>query len=220
MKPAEGMKRWLNNLMCIFHGSTIQEKSDSHEEDWADKGRKLGKKHEFDEAIICFDKVLENDPQSIMAWYNKGLCWMNLGLYDAALHCFDKALMVNSKDTQVIQKRAVAAARIKRYSDASPNTASSSTMDEVSYLRTMPYKEYLQTEHWKAIRKRALDYAGHRCQLCNTGDSLQVHHRTYERRGCEEPTDVTVLCAYCHAKFHDKLGRTYSTSYRRRRKRM
>ena len=214
------MKRWFNNLRCLLHGSTVMENSDAQEDGWIVKGRELGKQHDFDEAIICFDKVLEKEPQSIVAWYNKGLCWMNLGLYDAALHCFDKALNINPKDAQVIQKRAVAA-RMKERSDSSQYGATKppSEVDEVSHLRTMPYKEYLQTEHWKQIRQRALDHAGHSCQLCNVGHSLQVHHRTYERRGCEEPTDVTVLCAYCHAKHHDKLGRSYSTSYRRRRKR-
>ena len=215
------MKQWFNNLRCLFYGSTVMENSDSKEDEWTVRGRELGKQHDFDEAIVCFDKVLEKEPQSIVAWYNKGVCWMNLGLYDAALHCFDKALNVNPKDAQVIQKRAVVAARMKKCSASSQSdeTKSPSEIDDVSHLKTMPYNDYLQTEHWKQVRKRALDYAGHRCQLYNAAHSLQVHHRTYERRGCEEPIDVTVLCAYCHAKHHDKMGRSYSTSHRRRRKR-
>lgn len=75
---------------------------------------------------------------------------------------------------------------------------------EQKLLATMPYSEYLQTEHWKDIRIRALRKAGFRCQLCNNEGKLDVHHRTYERRGCEWSTDVIALCRKCHSKFHGK----------------
>lgn len=76
---------------------------------------------------------------------------------------------------------------------------------ETERLRTMDYKKYLQTPHWKCVRKEALQRSRFRCQLCNSSDRLQVHHRTYDRRGCEEPNDVITLCRPCHAKFHDKF---------------
>lgn len=69
-------------------------------------------------------------------------------------------------------------------------------------LPTMPYKEYLQTEHWKETRKGALKRAGYKCQLCNSDLMLQVHHRTYERRGNEQARDLIVLCQRCHKDFH------------------
>ncbi|MBA7673369.1 hypothetical protein ES703_81565 [subsurface metagenome] len=73
------------------------------------------------------------------------------------------------------------------------------------WLRTMPYAEYLNTAHWQSVRAEALRRAAGRCQLCNAQSDLHVHHRTYDRRGYEWPADLTVLCADCHAKFHDKL---------------
>lgn len=76
---------------------------------------------------------------------------------------------------------------------------------EVERLKSMPYKEYLQTDHWLSLRYQTLKIAGFRCQLCNKSGSLQVHHRTYERRGSEEVSDLISLCPDCHAKFHDKL---------------
>lgn len=72
--------------------------------------------------------------------------------------------------------------------------------------RAMPYAEYLQTEHWKLRRKRALRLAGYKCQLCNQDGDLHTHHKTYENLGCEQDDDLVVLCKDCHAKFHDKLG--------------
>lgn len=76
--------------------------------------------------------------------------------------------------------------------------------EHVTLLRTMPYRDYLKTPHWKATRQRALERADRRCQLCNSTDHLEVHHRTYERRGCERADDLTVLCARCHSKFHEE----------------
>ncbi|KAA3645534.1 MAG: HNH endonuclease [Chloroflexi bacterium] len=72
-------------------------------------------------------------------------------------------------------------------------------------LATMPYREYLQTPEWKERRKRHLISAGYRCQLCNSsGVTLNVHHRTYDRRGNERFTDLIVLCQDCHSTFHDE----------------
>lgn len=74
-------------------------------------------------------------------------------------------------------------------------------------LRAMPYKEYLQTPHWKRKRQEKLRIASHRCQVCNSGSTtLDVHHRTYERRGDELDEDLIVLCRTCHDIFH-KHGR-------------
>lgn len=72
-------------------------------------------------------------------------------------------------------------------------------------LRTMPYREYLKTPEWQATRERKLKRARYRCELCFKAGKLNVHHKTYERRGNEDDRDLIVLCGTCHAKFHDKL---------------
>jgi 5-methylcytosine-specific restriction endonuclease McrA len=70
------------------------------------------------------------------------------------------------------------------------------------HLATMPYRDYLQTPEWREKRKGALAAAGYRCQVCNFAGDLDVHHRTYERRGFEDPADLTALCRNCHELFH------------------
>jgi hypothetical protein len=77
--------------------------------------------------------------------------------------------------------------------------------DRLQELRTMPYKEYLLTPEWKERRHLHLEYAGDRCQVCNSPSSLHVHHRTYANRGNERFTDLIVMCATCHLHFHDRL---------------
>jgi len=73
-------------------------------------------------------------------------------------------------------------------------------------LKGMDYREYLKSEHWLNTRKEALARAKSHCQVCNSPTRLEVHHRTYERRGAELPEDLIVLCHTCHETFH-KNGR-------------
>lgn len=80
--------------------------------------------------------------------------------------------------------------------------------NRVYELQQMKYSEYLKTDHWQELRNRMLKRSGYKCQLCNASSTLHVHHRTYERKGYEELSDLIVLCAKCHAKFHDKYAST------------
>jgi hypothetical protein len=80
--------------------------------------------------------------------------------------------------------------------------------DRLNELKQMPYDEYLRTPEWKKRRKKQLKSAGHRCQVCNSPKRLNVHHRTYDRRGQELPQDLIVLCRNCHSIFH-KTSKLY-----------
>ena len=75
----------------------------------------------------------------------------------------------------------------------------------VAELRKMPFAEYSRTREWQRRRSRALIDARNQCELCSERESLQVHHKTYERYGQELPTDLIVLCRECHARHHDVL---------------
>jgi|SRR5215203_861333 len=72
----------------------------------------------------------------------------------------------------------------------------------VDELRKMPYAERLVTREWQVIRNRMLRRAGYRCQLCESRDRLNVHHRTYANFGDERLEDLIVLCRSCHMHFH------------------
>jgi 5-methylcytosine-specific restriction endonuclease McrA len=97
-------------------------------------------------------------------------------------------------------------ARVQRQSRAEFEAELAAREQRRRWLRSMPYRDYLQSPEWQATRKWHLKYAGFRCQLCNEANTtLDVHHRTYERRGSEHHKDLIVLCRDCHAKFHDKV---------------
>lgn len=40
----------------------------------------------------------------------------------------------------------------------------------IMQMQNMPYKLYLQTQHWQHFRKEALKAAQYECQLCNEKD--------------------------------------------------
>lgn len=71
----------------------------------------------------------------------------------------------------------------------------------IDHLQSIPYRDYLATEHWADRRATAVEI-DLRCRLCNSRDNLQVHHRSYANRGEEGMRDLTVLCADCHQMFH------------------
>lgn len=72
-------------------------------------------------------------------------------------------------------------------------------------LATMPYEDYLRTPEWRERSAACKAAAGHRCQLCYAPGALQAHHRTYERRGHEEPGDLIALCDSCHRTHHNHM---------------
>lgn len=76
--------------------------------------------------------------------------------------------------------------------------------EQLYLLKTMPYKEYLQTEHWQEFRRKVLKRYNNKCQLCGKTGKLNVHHNNYDHRGEEDYKDVLLLCEDCHHKFHNK----------------
>lgn len=80
------------------------------------------------------------------------------------------------------------------------------TAARLEELRSLPYADYLCTPEWRETRARAIAAARNRCRVCNAPGMLDVHHRTYERLGCELADDLLVLCRECHGLFHRKLN--------------
>lgn len=75
----------------------------------------------------------------------------------------------------------------------------------------IPYHSFLKTAYWFAVSSVAKSRAGMRCQVCNSGTGIQVHHRTYDNHGCEHSNmmDLVVLCSNCHGLFHGHVTIEY-----------
>jgi 5-methylcytosine-specific restriction endonuclease McrA len=73
---------------------------------------------------------------------------------------------------------------------------------KIRQLASLPYDEYLNTDHWRRVSRKKLNQVGNRCQRCGKHKNLNVHHLTYRTRGHEKMVDLMVLCGECHEAFH------------------
>lgn len=63
------------------------------------------------------------------------------------------------------------------------------------------YFDYLRTPHWRRLGRKYR--ASSLPQACICGETnVELHHRTYERLGAEEISDLFPLCTKCHAMVH------------------
>lgn len=63
--------------------------------EWNNKGTSLEKMGRFEEAIQCYDKALEMNPNQPETWFNKGNSLGSLHRLDEAIKCHDKAIEIN-----------------------------------------------------------------------------------------------------------------------------
>ena len=65
------------------------------------------------------------------------------------------------------------------------------------------YGKYMRSLKWQKFKRRLKRDRGTTCERCHaTGVAVEVHHKTYERLGCELPEDVEILCRECHRADH------------------
>lgn len=66
------------------------------------------------------------------------------------------------------------------------------------------YLEYLNSEEWKALRDKAYERAGHKCELCRH-EAGAVHHIKYPKNLADDDlSNLLVVCTLCHDKLHGK----------------
>ena len=48
----------------------------------------------FEDAVLQYEKILQNDPQDLSALNNKGYALSKLKRYDAAIECYNRSLQI------------------------------------------------------------------------------------------------------------------------------
>ncbi|MCX6841550.1 MAG: serine/threonine-protein kinase [candidate division WOR-3 bacterium] len=86
--------------------------------EWGNKGVSLNTLGRCEEAIRCFDKALELDPQEALAWDNKGSSLDSLGRYEEAIRCYDKALELDPRNAAVWYNKGLSLDSLDRYEEA------------------------------------------------------------------------------------------------------
>ena len=79
------------------------------------------------------------------------------------------------------------------------------------------YESYIRSDAWRFAPARLAELlaSGGRCRICNAGSTaatLTVHHRCYDRLGCELADDLTTVCGECHDGVTDMLRRRSNAS--------
>ena len=65
--------------------------------DWVENGNAFFYQSRYDGAIKAYDKAIEENPQLVEAWNNKGLALEDMGKYDEAIKTLDKAIEINPR---------------------------------------------------------------------------------------------------------------------------
>lgn len=60
------------------------------------------------------------------------------------------------------------------------------------------YEHRIRSSDWKKLKAEVIKARGYKCERCGSGYRLDLHHKTYERLGCERPDDVELVCKWCH----------------------
>jgi Tfp pilus assembly protein PilF len=62
---------------------------------WNDEGVNLEKDGFLGDALDCYSKAVELEPELELAWFNKGCLHQRLGQHDQAIPCFDRVVELN-----------------------------------------------------------------------------------------------------------------------------
>lgn len=93
--------KWNKSLLVLIVGFFCSTNS------WCnknfDKGLALTNKHQYEEAIIAFQKVLKSDPTNASTYYNMGHCYFELKKYGDAIWTFEKTLQYDPKNANALK---------------------------------------------------------------------------------------------------------------------
>jgi tetratricopeptide (TPR) repeat protein len=98
----------------VAYSSDVRPQDDS----WFNRGVALEKMGKSEQAVECFDKALEQNPNDSWAWFNKGVSLHRMGLLGEALYCYDKALTYNPNDPDLLSNKGIALRTLGRTDEA------------------------------------------------------------------------------------------------------
>ena len=86
--------------------------------EWINEGKTFSDKGQYKEAIICYDKAIELNPNNETAWNNKGYSLKELQSHEEAIACYDKAILLKPKDEYPWNNKGYSLICLKRYEEA------------------------------------------------------------------------------------------------------
>lgn len=110
----------LANIYYQITGEVINEYSKEELEIWEllNKGNSLYNLERYEEAIKCYDDILNLNPTMALAWVNKGMTLETMGKLDKAILCYDQALEINGNLLEALFAKAYALTKLGKYEEA------------------------------------------------------------------------------------------------------
>ena len=84
---------------------------------WNNKGIALGELKRYEEAIECFDKAIELNPNDPWYWYNKGVALSELKRYEEEIECYDRAIELDPNNPWYWNNKGTALGKLERYEE-------------------------------------------------------------------------------------------------------
>jgi 5-methylcytosine-specific restriction endonuclease McrA len=73
----------------------------------------------------------------------------------------------------------------------------------VNRIRPKQPRLRLDRQTYDQLRKQVLLRDGWKCQICGSGQNLQVHHKQLRsQQGDDDDSNLITLCAECHERLH------------------
>ena len=85
---------------------------------WSNRGVALANLGKYQQAIECFDKAIEINPNDVNIWNSKGTAFHYQSKYQQAIECFDKAIEINPNDADAWYNKGVALHYLTKHKDA------------------------------------------------------------------------------------------------------
>lgn len=95
---------------------TIKKKS--NKKSLLKKGNKYLKYGDFDKALKCYDEIIELDPLSADAWYNKSLVFFKIRKYMESIEFFDRSLNLDPENIKALNSKGLALGSIYKYEES------------------------------------------------------------------------------------------------------
>lgn len=86
--------------------------------EWLNKGFSLGALNKYQEAIDCYNKALEMNPNYAKAWCNKGIPLKKLGKYEEAMKCYNKALVIDPQYIPALHNKGLLLAEMGKHQES------------------------------------------------------------------------------------------------------
>jgi serine/threonine protein kinase len=110
----------LEPLLKRLNGESIQppQLDDPTFWEWYNKGFSFDKLGRTEDAMRCYDKCLDLNPQYADAWHGKGLDFFVLGRDEEAIDCYDKALELDPRKADAWNQKGISLGSLGRFEEA------------------------------------------------------------------------------------------------------